>query len=121
MNWEDAKQSTLRFWRSLYASVGTADPLDLLTEINGITDLCVVAKEEAATTHDLAKCHYCPAYEQFGGCRPASAALSELVAKRDWPELKLRIGSFIEELERMEAPGALTPARQSSEKYAGEA
>jgi hypothetical protein len=110
MNWEEAKQSTLRFWRSIYDSIETADPIELLTEINTITDLCEVAKEEAETVHDLAKCHYCPAYEQFGGCRPASAALSELVAERNWPELRLRIGEFIAQLEGMRAPGALQVA-----------
>ncbi|HVR28993.1 MAG TPA: hypothetical protein VMS86_05605 [Thermoanaerobaculia bacterium] len=107
MNWEDAKQSTLRLWRSIYDSVGEADPVALLTEINAISDLCAVAKEEAAVAHDLDKCHYCPAYQQFGGCRQVSALLSELVARRDWPELRVQISSFIQQLERMEAPGPL--------------
>jgi hypothetical protein len=108
MNWQEAKLSTLQMWRSIYDSVGRADSVALLTEINAITDLCAVAKEEAAATDDLAKCHYCPAYEQFGGCREVSAHLSELVARRDWPELRARIASFIAQLERMEAPGTLT-------------
>ena len=107
MNWEAAKQSTLQMWRSIHASVGTADAVTLLSEINAVTDLCALAKEEADTRGDLAKCHYCPAYEQFGGCREVSAALSELVARREWTELRGRIESFIDRLERMEAPGIL--------------
>jgi hypothetical protein len=107
MNWEDAKQSTLSVWRSIYASVGTAEPVALLTEINAINDLCTLSKEEAEATHDPVNCHYCPAYEQFGGCRGVSAQLSELVAKRDWPELRLQIAGFIDQLEKMEAPGPL--------------
>jgi hypothetical protein len=111
MNWEAAKQSTLDMWRSIHASVGTADPLTLLTEINAVTDLCGLAKEEATAKSDPVKCHYCPAYEQFGGCREVSAALSELVARREWIELRERIESFIDRLERMEAPGALQVVR----------
>jgi hypothetical protein len=107
MNWEEAKQSTLRLWRSIHDSVGRADAVSLLTEINAISDLCELAKEEATTRRDLAKCHYCPAYEQFGGCREASGLLSELAARRDWPELRLQIASFIRQLERTEAPGPL--------------
>jgi hypothetical protein len=107
MNWEEAKQNTLRMWRSIHDAVGVADPVTLLTEINAIGDLCTLAKEEAAPAHDLASCHYCPAYQQFGGCREVSALLSELVAERDWPELRRRIEGFIQQLERMEAPGAL--------------
>jgi hypothetical protein len=107
MNWEDAKQSTLRLWRTIYDAVGREEPLTLLTEINAISDLCTLASEEAHTVHDLASCHYCPAYQQFGGCRSVSALLSELVARRDWPELRLQISSFIDQLERMEAPGSL--------------
>ena len=107
MNWEAAKQSTLEMWRSIHASVGTADPVTLLTEINAVTDLCALAKEEAAAKSDLVKCHYCPAYEQFGGCREVSAALSELVARREWTELRKRIEDFIDRLEHMEAPGTL--------------
>jgi hypothetical protein len=107
MNWDEAKQTTLALWRSIHDSVGQADPVALLTDINGISDLCALAKEEAETAHDLVKCHYCPAYEQFGGCREVSALLSELVARRDWPELRARIATFIQQLEKMEAPGPL--------------
>lgn len=107
MNWEDAKKSTIDTWRSIYDSVGTADPVTLLTEINAIGDLCELAKEEATPAHDLDKCHYCPAYQQFGGCREVSAMLSELVARHEWPELRARIQGFIHQLEHMEAPGAL--------------
>jgi hypothetical protein len=107
MNWEEAKRNTLRLWQSIYDSVGKADTVTLLTDINAINDLCVVAKEEADAKHDLDKCHYCPAYEQFGGCRPASALLSELVARQDWPELRRRIELFMRQLEETEAPGTL--------------
>ena len=109
MNWQEAKQSTLSLWRRIQDSVGKADPVTLLTEINAISDLCALAKEEAEATHDVVKCHYCPAYQQFGGCREVSAELSELVAQRDWAELRLRIEGFIHQLEQMEAPGALQP------------
>jgi hypothetical protein len=111
MNWEEAKHSTIDLWRSIHASVGTADSLSLLTEINAVTDLCALAKEEASAKNDTAKCSYCPAYEQFGGCREVSAALSELVARREWGELRGRIESFIDRLEHMEAPGALQVIR----------
>lgn len=107
MNWEEAKRSTLELWRGIHASVGVADPVALLTEINAVSDLCALAKEEAQSASGLVKCQYCPAYEQFGGCREVSAELSELVARRAWPELEAQIAGFIERLERMEAPGAL--------------
>jgi len=107
MNWEDAKRSTLGIWQSIHESVGTADPVTLLTEINAITDLCAMAKEEATTHGDVAKCHYCPAYEQFGGCREVSLMLSELAVRRDWDGLRARIRGFMEQLERMDAPGRL--------------
>ena len=107
MNWEEAKQNTLNLWRSIYDSVGEADPVSLLTEINVISDLCALAKEESNAAHDLVKCHYCPAYQQFGGCSQVSGLLSELVARRDWAELRVQIAAFIQQLERMEAPGPL--------------
>jgi hypothetical protein len=109
MNWQEAKESTLRLWQSIYDSVGTADPVQLLTEINAIGDLCSLAKEEAETQHELAKCNYCPAFQQFGGCREVSGILSELVAERKWEELRANIRQFMRQLERMEAPGALEP------------
>ena len=111
MNWVEAKRSTLVLWQSIYDSVGTADPVTLLTEINAISDLCALARDEATAHGDLAKCHYCPAYEQFGGCREVSSMLSELVAKRDWDELRTRIKQFISQLDRMETPGPLQLTR----------
>ena len=107
MNWEEAKQSTLRQWQSIHASVGRADPVALLTEINSISDMCALAKEEATPAHDLVHCHFCPAYEQFGGCREVSAHLSELVARKDWAELRAQITRFIHQLDHMDAPGPL--------------
>jgi hypothetical protein len=107
MNWQEAKRSTIAIWQSIHDSIGTTDPVSLLTEINGITDLCALAKDEATTHGDLAKCHYCPAYEQFGGCQEVSAMLSDLVVRHEWQELRARIEDFIARLERMDAPGML--------------
>jgi hypothetical protein len=104
MQWEEAKRNTLTLWSSIRDSIGTADPVTLLTEINGITDLCVVSRSEAQEHGDLVKCHYCPAYSQFGGCKDVCGELSDLVARKQWDELRAMIQGFIDTLETMETP-----------------
>lgn len=103
MNWQEAKDSTLDLWGRIRSSIGTAESVELLTEINAICDLCEVADTEAHGDPD--RCHFCPAYEQFGGCREVSARLSELVVDQQWEELTRTMDEFITTLEGMEVPG----------------
>jgi hypothetical protein len=111
MNWQEAKDSTLELWRNIRASIGTAESLDLLVEINGICDLCELANSEAAGEPN--RCRYCPAYEQFGGCREVSARLSDLVVQKDWEQLEVMVDDFIGRVEHMEAPGLPAPTNLS--------
>jgi hypothetical protein len=102
MDWQEAKQNTLQVWSAILASLGRQDEVGLLTEINAITDLCEMAKEVAHG--DLKTCLYCPAYQQFGGCREVSAKLSELVVDKDWAELRRMVQQVIGQLEGMRLP-----------------
>ena len=103
MDWEEAKRNTLNLWSSIYNLVGKTDSVTLLTEINAIADLCVLAGEEAREHGDLDKCHFCPAYIQFGGCRDVCGELSDLVARKEWDQVRATIESLMVTLEGMEA------------------
>ena len=111
MNWQEATTNTLDLWGKIRTSIGTAEPLDLLVEINALCDLCELANSEAAGNPE--RCRYCPAYEQFGGCREVSAHLSELVMEKDWGKLASEADEFIARLEQMEVPGLPAPTNLS--------
>jgi len=102
MLWREAKENTLQLWTAIHDSVGHADPVDLLTDVNAVTSICDKAKEEAGG--GLGKCDYCIIYQQFGSCKEFSGRLSEKIAEKDWPGVREMVGTAIHTLERLETP-----------------
>lgn len=102
MDWREAKQSTIQLWRRILDSVGDADEVELLAEINAACALCEAAHEEAAGRHD--RCAYCLASQQFGSCKQINFEMSERVVERDWPGLRDLILRYLADLESMETP-----------------
>lgn len=102
MDWRQARDKTLERWRGLRESIGQADEVDLLVEINVIGDLCRKARDVAEDP--VGRCEYCLAYQQFGGCHGANLEMSERVVEHDWEGLRLLVDRFIDQLEAIEIP-----------------
>jgi hypothetical protein len=90
MDWNQALRSTIRQWEAIRDSIGSASDVELLTEINAVSDLCEKAREEsiAETGAPFDRCQYCIAFQQFGGCQEISARMSEAVVEKNWPRLR---------------------------------
>lgn len=102
MTWKEAQEGTLRQWMAIRDAVGTADTVDLLTEINAVSDLCEKSDEVAGTP--IGRCDYCLFYQQFGGCREVSARLSELVVEKRLDEVREVVGDMIRKTAEMAMP-----------------
>lgn len=102
MSWREAKQSTIELWRGILASVGEADEVDLLAEINAACALCEEADDAAAGASD--RCRFCLASQQLGNCKQINFEMSERVVERDWPGLRDLIRRYVADLEAMEVP-----------------
>jgi hypothetical protein len=102
MEWSQARESTLQQWTAIRDSIGTADTIDLLTDVNAVTGICEKAKEEAGGGEG--KCDFCPIYQQYGGCREWGGRLSERIAEKDWPAVRAMVETAIATLERLEVP-----------------
>lgn len=109
MDWQEAKDSTIRDWRRIRDAIGTAEEFELLTDINAVCDLCEVAKAEAAG--EPGRCGYCLAFQQFGGCQAANLAMSEMVVDKDWEQLGDLVDDFIAALETTETQAEGSTAR----------
>jgi hypothetical protein len=46
MSWEEARDRELAHWSAVQASIGSASPIELLTEINAVDALCAQTREE---------------------------------------------------------------------------
>jgi hypothetical protein len=104
MDWSQARQNTLTQWCAIRDSIGAADTVDLLTDVNAVTGFCEKAKEEAGG--GLGKCDYCIVYQQFGSCKEFSGRLSEKIAEKGWPGVRSLVDTAISTLERLEVPAA---------------
>lgn len=104
MDWESAKEGTLRHWRRLQSNIDHLDRVELLTEINVVNDLCLKSKEAAGA--DLSQCDYCIAYHQFGGCSGLSLSMSQCVVEGRMDDLHRLVDEFIERLEDLQTPGS---------------
>lgn len=110
MEWAEARDTTLRFWRDLRESLDRLDEVELLRDINAVCDLCEKAKQEAAGR--WGRCSYCIAHQQFGGCVGISLQMSEAVVDHDREALQRLVDEFIANLERLDC-GAQAPPQVS--------
>ncbi|MEE8368441.1 MAG: hypothetical protein V3S30_08985 [Thermoanaerobaculia bacterium] len=101
-SWENARQKTIDHWLRLRESIGSADSVKLLQEINLTNELCEQAKRVAAGR--WGRCDYCLASQQFGGCAGISLRMSECVVEYRWNELSRLVDEFITNLENLEIP-----------------
>ena len=102
MDWQQAKDHTIRYWTELRDSIDGKDNVELLRDINAVNKLCDKAKTEAHG--DWGRCHFCIAYDQFGGCTGVSLKMSECVVDGDRETLKALVDGFIENLEALKVP-----------------
>jgi len=102
MSWEEARQRELAHWSAIRDAIGTAAPVDLLTEINATDAFCEKVREHDDGPVDY--CARCLFYQQFGGCRQTSGRMSEHVATSDWAGLRTMVDEVIARLEELEVP-----------------
>jgi hypothetical protein len=102
MSWNEAREGTLRQWMAIRDLVGTADVVELLTEVNAVCDLC--EKSDAVAGTGIGRCDYCLFYQQFGGCQDVSARLSEAAVEKDWDTMLALIDDMMAKLRKMEVP-----------------
>lgn len=102
MEWQEAKDSTIRFWKGLRDSMDSLGQVDLLREVNSVNELCEKAKLES--DGEFGQCSYCIAYTQFGGCTGISMRMSECVVDGDREELRRLVDLFIDQLEGLKVP-----------------
>ncbi len=93
MSWEEARTRELAHWLAIRDSIGTAAPVELLTEINAADAFCDKAREEAGSP--INACARCLFYQQFGGCRATGSRMSEQVAAHDWEGLRALVDEVI--------------------------
>lgn len=109
MTWQEARDRELAHWSAVRDALGSAAPVDLLTEINAADALCEKAGEEAHEA--LNPCVRCLVYQQFGGCREVSGRMSERVAAGDREGARALLDGFLAHLRALEIPlPAASPA-----------
>ncbi len=113
MNWAEARDRTLGRWLELRDSIGEADELELLIQINAICELCEMATRDAAG--HPGRCAYCLASRQFGGCRGVNAEMSFRVVEKDWAGLTDLVEEFISNLRQLE----IQEGEEGLGRYAG--
>lgn len=96
MSWEEARERELAHWAAIRDAIGTATPVELLTEINAADAFCEKARGESGTPVDA--CSRCRFYQQFGGCLEVSGRMSERAAAGDWDGLRIMVDGFMAQL-----------------------
>jgi hypothetical protein len=105
MSWEEARNRELDHWSAIRNAIGSAAPVELLTEINAADAFCDKAREEPGESLDY--CARCRFYQQFGGCREASGLMSERAAAGDWEGLRALVDELIAHLRAFTGPSSV--------------
>ena len=104
MSWEEARDRELAHWATLRDAIGSASPVELLTEINAADAFCEKVREETDGPVDY--CARCLFYQQFGGCRETGSRMSECVAAHDWEALRAQVDAVTAHLRALAVPAA---------------
>jgi len=104
MSWEEARDRELAHWATIQDAIGTASPVELLTEINATDAFCEKVRDEADGPIDY--CPRCLFYQQFGGCRETGSRMSESVAAQDWEALRTQVDAVTAHLRALVVPPA---------------
>ena len=106
MSWEEARKHELAHWTAVRDAIGTADPVELLTEINATDAFCEKVREpiDEAAGEPVDYCSRCLFYQQFGGCRETSGRMSERVAVGDREGLRVLVDNVINQLQALDTP-----------------
>jgi hypothetical protein len=102
MNWTEAIEGTLRQWTAIRDSIGEADEVELLTEVNAVCDLCEKSDDEQGS--GVGRCRQCLFYQQFGGCQDVSLRMGEAIIEKDWDRLRRLIDETIHGLRSLTLP-----------------
>lgn len=104
MQWRQALDETITLWERIRDGIGSADELQLLSDINAVCSLCEKADVEAHEEGGR-RCDHCLVLRQWGGCQEINGLMSEKVAEKDWDGLRELVDEFIRRL-RSTAPPA---------------
>ena len=103
MNWQEAKDETLKRWIGIRDETASAAPSLLMTKINALADLCRLAQDEAGGDW-RGRCEFCRFHQHFGGCLEAKGRMSQLLTEGDRKGLGELVDEFIEELMWFKVP-----------------
>lgn len=97
MTWPEALDDTIALWERIRSAIGSADELQLLTDIHAVCALCETADSEAQAVGGR-RCDHCLYLQQWGGCQAIGGLMSEKVVARDWVGLRSLVDGFIDQL-----------------------
>ena len=100
MDWKDAKDGTIQEWKRIGTSIGSAEEVVLLADINAVCDLCRAASDAAEDSSH--RCESCLGFKELGGCRDANLAMTELVMDKDRDGLRVLVDEFLAALESLD-------------------
>ena len=103
MNWQEAKDETLKRWISIRDQAASAESGILLTRINALGDLCRLAESETGGDRRN-RCEFCRFHQHFGGCLEAKGRMSQLLTEGDREGLGELVDKFVEELMWFKVP-----------------
>lgn len=97
MEWRQALDETIVLWERIRAGIGSADDLQLLSDINAVCSLCERADLEKAEEGGR-RCDHCLLFQQWGGCQGINGLMSEKVVEKDWDGLRGLVDEFLARL-----------------------
>lgn len=109
MEWRQALDDTISLWERIRAGIGTADELQLLSDINAVCSLCEKSDLEAHEEGGR-RCDHCLVFRQWGGCQGINGLMSEKVVEKDWDGLRRLVDDFIAELRETTTPPSAADA-----------
>lgn len=103
MNWKEAKERTIAQWEGIRAGLGRELPVDLVAEVNAVAELCIKAREAAG--EPAARCRFCIAFADVGGCARVNLQITEALLTEDWERAGRYIDEVLELLRAAPIPG----------------
>lgn len=93
MEWKLALDATIAEWEVIRDNIGKANPVDLVTEINAVCELCDKASHEADQPGH--RCRYCIVFGTDRGCRDLRLELTQSLLDEDWESSRAQVDEVL--------------------------
>jgi hypothetical protein len=95
--WNEAQRRSIRHWRRILDSIGRRDAMAIVSELNELSALCEMAREDAGS--DAERCRHCVVFASADDCTETRMDISAFVLNGELDQARAATLAVVERIQ----------------------